>query len=171
MSNLHPDSDNSTKASLPPKIPREVIKKSFVERLTMAFIKRVLFGGLKVLKDKNNVFWGGITMVLILTTGIIAALSILPNYYVGMPQLVSPELLQTFINFQILVAITFLLVAFLRWIGTNTKWSMLITIILMIPCAVMTIYFIFLQNQFLNFSPEPPDIKCFNYRDHNRTNF
>ncbi|MFX1535800.1 MAG: hypothetical protein ACFFDI_16420, partial [Promethearchaeota archaeon] len=137
----------------PHKPPSEIIKQSFVERLVMAFIKRVLFGGLKVLKDKNNIFWGGITLILVLTTGLIAVLFILPNYYPEIPLLVTEELFQTFIHFQVLVAISFLLVALLRWIGANTKLSMIVTGFLIILSAVLVIYFIYLQNSFLDFSP------------------
>ncbi|MFX0061564.1 MAG: hypothetical protein ACFFC7_05200 [Candidatus Hermodarchaeota archaeon] len=147
-------SNSSEEILSPHKTPPEIIKTSFVERLVMAFIKRVLFGGLKVLKDKNNIFWGGITLILILTTGIIAILFILPNYYSEVPFLVTETIFQTFIHFQVLVAISFLLVALLRWIGVNTKWSMIVTGFFIILSAMLVIYFIYLQNSFLNISPD-----------------
>ncbi|MFX1252696.1 MAG: hypothetical protein ACFFCZ_13905 [Promethearchaeota archaeon] len=145
---------NSSEEILSPKPPPEIIKTSFVERLVMAFIKRVLFGGLKVLKDKNNIFWGGITFILILITGILAILFLLPNYYPEVPFLVNERLLQTFIHFQVLVAISFLLVALLRWIGVNTKWSMIVTGFFIILSVMLVIYFIYLQNPFLDISPD-----------------
>ncbi|MFX0090541.1 MAG: hypothetical protein ACFFBD_02165 [Candidatus Hodarchaeota archaeon] len=154
MSNQKSNSNDLERDPSLREIAPEVMKKSFVERLLMAFIKRMLFGGVKVLKDKNNIFWGVLTVLILLGTAVAAILLVLPSIYPGVPYLMTQELFQTFIYFQVFVALSFLLVALLRLLNLNTKNLMIITLVLIALSAVISFYFVYLQNPLLSYPSE-----------------